>query len=59
MYRDRRNTFVNICADMLFQLQWLIKKDQFNTLDLGVGLMSMPPLRLIVKQPKDIPVISI
>ena len=59
MYADRRKTFVNISADMLFKFQWPIEKHRFNALDLRPGLISISPLRLIVSQPKVIPVSSI
>ena len=37
MYAGRRETVVNMCADMLIKFQWRIAKHQFNTLDLGPG----------------------
>ena len=50
MYADRRETVANMCADMLIKFQWPIAKHQFNTLDLGPGLISMSPLRLIIRE---------
>ena len=48
MYADRRETFVNICADMMFKFQWHIEKHRYNALDLGPGLISMSSLRLVI-----------
>ena len=50
MYADRRKTFVNMCADMLFTFQWHIEEHQFNAIDLGPGLISMSPLRLTIRE---------
>ena len=50
MYADRRKIFVNMCADMLFKFKWHVEKYQFNALDLGPGLISMSPLRLIISE---------
>ena len=50
MHADRRETFVNICADMLFKFQCHTEKHRFNALDLGPGLISMSPLRLIFRE---------
>ena len=33
---------------MLFKFQRHIEKDRFNALDIGLGLISMSPLRLII-----------
>ena len=49
MYADRAETFINICADMLFIFQQHIEKRRFNALDLGPGLIAMSPLRLIIR----------
>ena len=38
MYDDRRETFVNVSADMLFEFQWHIEKHWLNALDLGTVL---------------------
>ena len=51
MYADRRETFVNMCADVLFKSQWNIEKHQFNAFNLGPRLVSMSPLRLIIREP--------
>ena len=48
MYADWRETFVNICPNILFKFQWHIEKHGFNGLDLGPGLISLSPLRLII-----------
>ena len=42
---------INLCADiMLFKFQLHIKKRRFGALDLGPGLISMSPLRLIIRE---------
>ena len=50
MYADRKETFVNISADMLFKFQWYIEKHRFNALYIRPGLLSMSPLRLIIRE---------
>ena len=40
MYADRKEIFVNMCADRLFKFQSHIEKYRFNILDLGPGLIS-------------------
>ena len=51
MYADSRETFANMCADMLFKFQWHIEKHRLNTFDIGPGLIFMSPLRLIIREP--------
>ena len=50
MYADRRETFVNKCADMLFTFPWQIVKHQFKAIDLGPGLISMSPIWLTIRE---------
>ena len=50
MYADRTKTFANMCADVLFKFQWHIEKHRFNALDVGPGLISMSPMRLIIRE---------
>ena len=48
MDADRKETFVNMCVDVLFKFQWHIEKHKSNALDFRPGLISMSPLRLII-----------
>ena len=50
MYADRRESFGTMCADMLFKFQWHIEEHRFNAFSLGPGLISMSPLRLIIRE---------
>ena len=54
MYADRRETYVNMFADMLFKFQWHIVKHRFNALDLGPGLIYMSLMRLIIREATQI-----
>ena len=38
---------------MLFKFQWPIEKHRFNALDLRPGLISISPLRLIIREPTE------
>ena len=51
MYTDRKETFVNMCADMLFKFQGHTEKHRFNALNLGPGLIAVSPLRLMIHEP--------
>ena len=50
MYADRRETFVNMCADMLLKFQWHIKKHRFKAFDLVPGLISISPMRSTIHE---------
>ena len=50
MFVDRWETFIKICADMLFKFQWHVEKQRLNALDLGPGLISVSLLQLIIRE---------
>ena len=54
MHANKSETFVNMCADMLLKFQWYIEKHRFNALDLAPQLISMSPLRLMIREATQI-----